>query len=61
MKVAVNREDRFIYNVVGTLEGDIEPGLKQEIYLYISLYLERTRAGFVTIAKLTHEFQSDYL
>ena len=27
MKISVNREDRFIYNVVGTLQGHVEPGL----------------------------------
>ena len=26
VKNFVNREDRFIYNVVGTLQGNVEPG-----------------------------------
>lgn len=26
MRVSVTKEDRFIYNVIGTLQGHVEPG-----------------------------------
>ncbi len=52
MKVSVNREDRFIYNVVGTLQGFVEPGdlnyqnastftgcVKTSIQLITSIYI----------------------
>ena len=34
----VNREDRFIYNVVGTIKGSVEPGSYYSQLYFIIIY-----------------------